>query len=120
LSKYGWNEELVGAALTVGGVAGIIAQTPAGALVDRTHSKRALIAGGVAALAVGAMLIALLPRQWPVMFAQILIGAASSVFIPAICAISLGEVGHRQFDRRQGRNQGFIPRATSWRRSRWD
>jgi MFS family permease len=107
LAKYGWNEELVGAALTVGGIAGIIAQTPAGALVDRLHSKRALIFGGVAALAVGALLIAFLPRLRPVMFAQILIGAASTVFIPAICAISLGVVGHRLFDRRQGRNQGF-------------
>jgi MFS family permease len=107
LAKYGWNEELVGAALMVGGVAGIAAQTPAGALVDRVRSKRSLIAGGLAALAAGALLIALLPRLWPVMFAQILIGAGSTVFIPAICAISLGIVGHRLFDRRQGRNQGF-------------
>jgi MFS family permease len=107
LAKYGWNEQLVGAALTVGGIAGIVAQTPAGALVDRLHSKRALIAGGIAALVAGALLIALLPRLWPVMFGQILIGAGSTVFIPGICAISLGVVGHRLFDRRQGRNQGF-------------
>lgn len=97
----------MGAALSVGGIAGIIAQTPAGALVDRMHAKRALIAVGVAALATGALLIALLPRLWPVMIAQILIGAFSGLFIPAICAISLGIVGHRLFDRRQGRNQTF-------------
>jgi MFS family permease len=107
LAKYGWNEQLVGVALTVGGIAGIISQTPAGALVDRLRAKRALIAVGVAALAVGALLIALLPRLWPVMIAQCLIGAFSSIFIPAICAISLGLVGHRLFDHRQGRNQTF-------------
>jgi MFS family permease len=107
LSKYGWNEQLVGTALSVGGIAGIAAQTPAGALVDRIRSKRALIAAGVIALAAGALLMALVPTFWPVMMAQVLIGASSSIFIPAICAISLGIVGHRLFDRRQGRNQTF-------------
>ena len=107
LSKYGWNEQLVGVALSVGGIAGITAQTPAGALVDRVHSKRALIAAGVIALATGALLIATLPTLWPIMTAQVLIGASSSIFIPAICAISLGVVGHELFDRRQGRNQAF-------------
>jgi predicted MFS family arabinose efflux permease len=107
LAKYGWNEQLVGAALAAGGIAGIVAQTPAGALVDRVRSKRALIAVGVIALAAGALVIAILPRLWPVMIAQLLIGASSSIFIPAICAISLGVVGHRLFDRRQGRNQTF-------------
>ena len=107
LSKYGWNEALVGTVLTVGGIAGIVAQTPAGALVDKLHAKRALIAAGVIAVAGGALLIAFLPRLWPVMFAQVLIGAGSTVFIPAICAISLGVVGHTLFDVRQGRNQTF-------------
>ena len=107
LAGYGWNEQRVGIALTVGGIAGILAQTPAGALVDRLHSKRALMAGAIAALAVGALLIALAPAFWSVMSAQILIGGASSVFIPAICAVSLGIVGRRSFDGRQGRNQSF-------------
>jgi predicted MFS family arabinose efflux permease len=107
LAGYGWNEQRVGIALTVGGIAGILAQTPAGALVDRLRSKRALIASGIVALAVGALLIAMAPRFWPVMSAQVLIGGTSSAFGPAICAISLGMVGHRLFDRRQGRNQAF-------------
>lgn len=107
LAGFGWNEQSVGLALTVGGIAGIVAQTPAGALVDRVRSKRGLIAAGIVALAIGALLIALVPSFWAVMSAQILIGGTSSVFIPAICAISLGVVGHRLFDRRQGRNQRF-------------
>jgi MFS family permease len=41
------------------------------------------------------------------MSAQVLIGGTSSIFGPAICAISLGIVGHRLFDLRQGRNQAF-------------
>jgi hypothetical protein len=35
LAGYGWNEQRVGIALTVGGIAGILTQTPAGTLVDR-------------------------------------------------------------------------------------
>jgi MFS family permease len=107
LASYGWNEERVGIALTVGGIAGILTQTPAGALVDRLHSKRALIATGVMALVIGALMIALAPTFWSVMSAQVLIGGTSSVFGPAIAAVSLGIVGHNLFDRRQGRNQAF-------------
>jgi hypothetical protein len=33
LAGYKWNEQSVGLALTVGGIAGILMQTPAGALV---------------------------------------------------------------------------------------
>jgi len=107
LAGYKWNEQSVGLALTVGGIAGILMQTPAGALVDSLRSKRALIAVGIVALAMGALLIALFPSFWPILSAQVLIGGTSSVFAPAICAISLGIVGHRLFDLRQGRNQTF-------------
>jgi predicted MFS family arabinose efflux permease len=107
LAGYKWNEERVGLALTIGGIAGILAQTPAGGLVDFLRSKRALIGAAVGALAAGALLIALFPSFWPVMAAQVLIGSTSSVFIPAICAMSLGIVGRAAFDVRQGRNQTF-------------
>ena len=65
LVGYKWNEERVGLALMVGGIAGILTQTPAGALVDRLRFKRALIAAGIVALAVGALLIALVPAFGP-------------------------------------------------------
>ena len=113
LAGYRWNEESVGLALTVGGIAGILMQTPAGALIDRLRSKRALIAAGTVALAAGALLIAFVPTFWSVMSAQVLIGGTSSIFGPCICAVSLGIVGHHLFDRRQGRNQTFNSAGTS-------
>jgi MFS family permease len=105
LASYGWNEQRVGLALTVGGIAGILCQTPAGALVDQLRSKRALIAAGVIALAIGALMIALVPTFWSVISAQIFIGGTSSIFGPAISAVSLGLVGRELFDRRQGLNE---------------
>jgi len=107
LAGSGWNVQTIGIVLTGGGIAGIIAQMPAGALADRVRSKRALIACGVVALAIGALLIAIRPAFWPVMAAQTLIGVSSSVFGPTVVAISLGVVGRNLFDRRQGRNQTF-------------
>jgi MFS family permease len=107
LAGYAWNEERVGLALTVGGIAGILAQTPSGALVDQVYRKRTLIAAAIGALALGALLIAFVPTFSSVMVAQILIGSTSTIFAPAICAISLGIVGHQLFDVRQGRNQSF-------------
>jgi MFS family permease len=83
LAGYQWDEERVGLALTIGGIAGILTQTPAGALVDFLRSKRALVGVAVAAMAAGALLIALFPSFRPVMGAQVLIGSTSSVFIPA-------------------------------------
>jgi MFS family permease len=107
LASYHWNAERVGLALTVGGIAGILTQAPAGALVDAWRSKRTIIAVGLVTLAVGGLLIAWFPSFWPVMGAQVLIGGTSSVFMPAICAMSLGIVGRAAFDTRQGRNQAF-------------
>jgi MFS family permease len=107
LAAHAWNEQRVGLALTVGGIAGIVTQTPAGALVDRARSKRTLVAGGVAALAIGALVIAFYPSFWPILCAAVLIGGTASVFIPAVSAISLGIVGREAFDSRQGRNQTF-------------
>jgi MFS family permease len=107
LAAHGWNEERVGLTLSIGGLAGIVSQTPAGALVDRLRCKRALIAAGVTALAGGALLIAAYPSFWTVVTAQALIGAMSSFFAPAIAAISLGIVGYGLFSPRQGRNQAF-------------
>jgi predicted MFS family arabinose efflux permease len=107
LATSGWDEQGIGIALMASGIAGIVAQTPAGALADRVRSKRSLIACGVIALAIGALLIATYPAFWPVMAAQMFIGASTSVFVPTVAAISLGVVGRKLFDGRQGRNQTF-------------
>ena len=74
------DPEHVGLALTAGGIAGIVAQAPAGWLVDRLRAKRGLIAVGVAALCAGSLMIALRPSVVSIMTAQVLIGGMSSIF----------------------------------------
>jgi MFS family permease len=107
LAQNHWDPEQVGIALTAGGIAGIVTQTPAGWLVDRFRAKRGLIAVGVAGLCAGSLMIALRPSVVSVMTAQVLVGGMSSIFNPAIAAISLGLVGRQLFDGRQGRNQSW-------------
>ena len=45
LTVQKWDEASIGVLMTVSALAGIFAQTPAGALVDRIRAKRALLAG---------------------------------------------------------------------------
>jgi MFS family permease len=107
LATRGWNAQAVGMALTVGGLAGVLSQAPAGALVDAIRSKRALIAGAVVLIAVGAVSLASWPAPLLVLATQTVLGMAGSVLGPAVAAVTLGLVGHRRMAERVGRNHRF-------------
>jgi MFS family permease len=102
-----WNPAQIGIAMSASTIATVIAQTPAGALVDRLRQKRMLIVLAAALVTVGCFCIALFPNFPVVIGSQILIGIAAAVFPPTIAAITLGLVGHSKFDRRVGRNETF-------------
>lgn len=91
----------------IGGIAAIAAQTPVGAMVDRTTAKRALIVVGAVTVTAGTLAIPLFPRFFAISLLQALTGIAGSVFAPALAAITLGLVGTRSFSRRIGRNESF-------------
>jgi MFS family permease len=93
--------------MTLAGVAALVTQTPAGALVDNTRSKRAVIA--IAALLVtgSCVVVPFVTSFSLVAITQALSAAAASVFAPAISAITLGITGPRAFTRRTGRNETF-------------
>lgn len=46
LQGRGWGTGAIGSVMTIGGIAGMLATGPAGALVDATRSKRALVVIG--------------------------------------------------------------------------
>jgi MFS family permease len=107
LDKPGWNAATIGLIMTLGVAATLIAQTPAGALVDRTRHKRTLIVGATALVSTGAVLITVTPRFPVVATAQLMIGLAGAFFPPAIAAIALGLVGPAGYTYRTGRMQAF-------------
>lgn len=93
--------------MTIGGGAGLVVQTPAGALVDRTRRKRALIIAAAVGVSVGAFIITITPTFPVVTTAQLVIGVAGVIFPPAIAAIALGLVGPQGYTYRTGRMQAF-------------
>jgi MFS family permease len=102
-----WNPAQIGIAMSASTIATVIAQTPAGALIDRLRQKRTLIVLAAAFVSLGCIGIALIPTLPVVIACQVLIGVAAAVFPPAIAAITLGLVGHRRLDRQVGRNEAF-------------
>ncbi|WJR81206.1 MFS transporter [Bradyrhizobium sp. NP1] len=107
LTEQRWDEARIGMVMSIATIAGILAQTPAGALVDATRAKRVVMAAAALFIAVASLLLPLFPSFWPVAVSQGLAHAAGVVLPPAIAAISLGTVGHRRFTARIGRNETF-------------
>jgi MFS family permease len=104
-SSQGWDAMHVGVIMMIAGIATVAARAPAGALVDWTIWKRALIVVAAGIVALGAIILSLFPLFWPAAAAQTLIDACDAAFPPAIAAISLGIVGRHAFTGRVGRNE---------------
>ena len=107
LTVQKWDAASIGVVMSIGGIAGILAQTPAGNFIDVTRYKRAAVI--VAAIVVTAccLILPLAPEFLPVAIAQSMAGIAGSIFAPAIAAITLGMMGPKAFTRRTGRNEAF-------------
>ena len=107
LAELGWQKQLVGLVLSVGTIAGLMAQIPGGALVDAVSWKRALAALGITMIAISALIYALVPSVTLVFIAEILHGLTGGLVTPAIAAISLGLVGRGAMSVRTGRNYRY-------------
>lgn len=105
LQAHGWRPDTIGTLLTVGAVIGMLVTTPAGALVDATYHRRAIIVGASALTIVAACVIWFSQGYWPIAAAQIATAIAGAVMGPALVGVTLGMTGRRNFDRQYGRNQ---------------
>ncbi len=107
LAVHQWQPASIGLVMTLAGVTALVAQTPAGALIDRTRAKRAVIV--IAALLVtgSCLLLPFMASFTLVALTQTVSALAGSVFAPAIAAITLGITGPKAFTRRFGRNETF-------------
>ena len=107
LAGHGWMPANVGLILTVSGLAGLLAQIPAGELIDIVKSKRVLVGTGAVAVTLAILALGLRPDFPSVFAAAVMQGVAGSVIGPGIAAISLGLSGHNALADRLGRNQQF-------------
>ena len=106
-SAVGWNPAQIGTALAAGNLAQVIAQTPAGALIDRLRQKRALLIVGIIIIACACLATVWLTTLPVVTAAQALVGVAGAIFPPCLAAVALGLVGRERMDRQMGTNQAF-------------
>jgi predicted MFS family arabinose efflux permease len=107
LLQHGWASGLIGTALTIGNVAGMLITTPIGGCIDTTNHKRAwIVIPGIAVVA-GSAIILLSQKFWAVAASQIATSVAGAAIVPAVTGLTLGLVKQRGFNRQIGRNQAF-------------
>jgi len=107
LAQRGWDTGLIGTAMTIGNVAGMLITTPVGGFIDTSNHKRAwVIVPGVAVVAASSIIL-LWQNFWAVAASQVATAIAGSAIVPAVTGITLGIVGQKGFNRQNGRNQAF-------------
>src|SRR4051794_19484900 len=107
LTEQKWDEASIGIVMSVAALAGILAQTPAGALIDRSTAKRALMVAAAILVTLACLTLPLIQRFELVAATQAVAAAAGAIFAPAVAAVPLGIVGQKAFARRPGRNEAF-------------
>ncbi|WP_407316257.1 MFS transporter [Pseudomonas sp. nanlin1] len=107
LAVHHWDPASIGVVMTIAALAGLATQGLAGALIDRTRSKRALVAVAALMVTASCLVLPFTESFTLVALTQGLSSIAASVFAPAIAAISLGITGPKAFTRRTGRNETF-------------
>jgi MFS family permease len=107
LTEQKWDQASIGVVMSIAALAGIIAQTPAGALIDKTTAKRGLIIAAAIVVTLACLTLPFIAKFEWVAATQAIAGAAGAIFAPAVAAVTLGIVGPKAFAKRIGRNEAF-------------
>ena len=99
-----WDQAAIGLVLTVSGLIGISLHAPIGVFIDATPHKRALLIGGVGALAGAAIAIVEAPTMPVVLAADTVMAVLGAVFAPTVAAITVGLMARQDLARRLARN----------------
>ncbi|MDR5781581.1 MFS transporter [Caballeronia sp. LZ065] len=105
LQAHGWLPEAIGTVMTLGGIAGMLATSPAGALVDATHHKRGIIVIAGVMTTLASLVLWVSHSYWMVAASQIFTAVTGAALGPAVAGVTLGIVREKGFDRQFGRNQ---------------
>lgn len=107
LQQQGLHPATTGLAMGLAGLAGLVATTPIGVVVDRTEAKRTALALAVCGIAIGAAVLVATHSIWIISLAQGLIGVADTSIAPLLAALTLGLVGQEAYETRVSRNVAF-------------
>lgn len=107
LTRAGWSQGQVGLALSVGSIAGVVSQVPAGLLIDQIPQRRLACAVALGALALGMLILAAYPGFVPVLGVEVLHAFAAAMLAPAVAALTLSLGGRGAFGEHVGHNQRY-------------
>ena len=88
LTDRHWAEDRIGFVMTIATVCGLVVQTPAGALTDASHAKRAIVVAAALVVTGASILLPFLSSFVLVAGSQAAADAAAAFFGPAIAAIT--------------------------------
>ncbi len=107
LLAHGWQSGLIGTVMTVGGIAGMLIMTPAGALIDASrHKKLFVVIPGICTV-IASGLVLLSQSFWVVTLSQAATAISGGAIVPAVAGITLGIFHQAGFNRQNGHNQVF-------------
>ena len=104
LTTQGWTQTSIGLALSVGTIAAMASQLPAGAVVDAVRDKTKIAIFSILAFTASALMFTVAPVPLFVYAGQILHSFSSCTLGPAIVALSLAVAGSAALPLRLGRN----------------
>ena len=82
LTEQKWDEASIGVVMSVAALAGILAQTPAGALIDRSTAKRALTIAAAILVTLTCLMLPFVGKFEWVAATQAVAGAAGAILHP--------------------------------------
>lgn len=107
LLAHGWQSGLIGTVMTIGAIAGVLMTAPAGAWVDASSHKQALVAISGACTVLASAIILMSQSFWPVALSQVATGVSGAAIVPAVTGITLGMFRQSGFVRQNGVNQAY-------------
>lgn len=102
-----WDAAGIGTAISAMGIASILAQTPAGAVVDSSRKKRLMLAAALLVMSLSSAIVVTNAGDYLIVSSQFIFGICAAIAGPCIAAISLGVVGLDRFADRIARNEAF-------------
>lgn len=107
LQAHRWSPAEIGVVMTIGGLAGMVATAPLGALVDATRAKRSLMVVAGATITLASLVVLFAHGFVTVAVTQVVSGLAGAAIGPVIASITLGLVGQSGYTHQLGRTQAF-------------
>lgn len=107
LQAHGWASGLIGTAMTLGNMAGMLITTPIGGFIDATNNKRLWVIVPGVSVVLASVIVLFSQNFGAVAASQIATSVAGAAIVPAVTGITLGLVKQKGFNRQNGRNQAF-------------